>query len=186
MWVRFRDEKTIDSRTYYAGDWADIEDALARQWIVSGLVTVANLEKALPISKKAGIVVIGNMNETECLRRYYPNLKITTGKGLLLPYRQTLIWRPDFCFRIELLATGFDLLERWPVAAPLTINDDPTIITYDTSLVFISRRSETLKLIEETLAKMENGMDEQSAFNKALRENKVMALGLPEIWIRGL
>jgi hypothetical protein len=185
MWVRFKDKKMIDGRTYYAGDWADVENALARQWIVSGLAVVANLEKAMPIGGEAGIVVIGNIDKAKQLRKFYPKLKITTSEWLALSYERTLIWRPNFHFKTELLATGFDLLERWSVAAPLATGDDPTVITYDTNLMFIDRKPDTLRLIEETLSKMENEMDERTAFNKTLREIGITALGLPEVWIRG-
>lgn len=211
MWVclRIRKNIVVDGRMihYQPGDWVNVGKQWAREWIASGAAyTIDPDDAARTFEPTAGILFRGTVGDAwrEKLAQI-SGLQFAFGgeREVSLPFTETLIYKPDFELRLDLLVVGFNLLKTWQVAVPLLSYDtlaaqagtdaereqtqavirDLRVPLRDTRLMFVRRCGATRQLIERWQAGMvADGANEQLAFMRALYITKPLICDLPVEW----
>jgi hypothetical protein len=128
----------------------------------------------------------------------------------LLPWENTLFVAPETCVPSDLLSVGFNLLDRWDVAAPLwrygvlakdqgtpadrkrteAVIRDLRVLLYAHELLFVRDSPDGRRFIETWRAECGDGNgtggDERLAFLRALYQVKPLFCALPRSWLADL
>ena len=207
MYVQLKQPKQIERfgkpTQFKAGDWADIGEQLAKQWLADGTVHIPEQKVTQLLSSGCGLNITGPVPPTILPRlQESDRLGITESDGPGLPYPQTCIWNPAVVLRPELLPVGFAQLNTWQVACPLwdyselachmgneaekerteAVIRDLRVPMYDTRLMWVRRCGDTQRLIDQWRAERTDGEDDKLAFLRALYHVKPMILALPVTW----
>lgn len=121
MYVQLLVGKQLDldgrARAYERGDWVNIGKQLALRWIAVGDARTA-IPITLDISADCGVVATGALGKrADALQ--LAGVSYRTSEAPACLYERTLIYDPTCPLRIDLLAAGFNFLERWEAAAPI-------------------------------------------------------------------
>lgn len=198
MWVRLKTIKYLSESgrqvTRYPGEWVQVGNQLARQWIASGDADRPDMPdmQALP---GCGIV----LTSAKACARPPGSLELVHADQPELAFANTLVWS-GVNFRGDLLTTGFLLLNVWELAAPilsyttlardvgsdedraatLEVVRDLRVPVYDTRLMFFRRCSTTRRLIDTW---HQEAGDRSLAFLRALYRTKPLVCPLPTTWV---
>ena len=213
MWVRLNCNQNIVTKgkmhQYKKGDWVDVGRQWAQQWIAGGIASALDLTAAdgKPLEPTAGILVCGSINQetqdqiTTATHLQFAFIPDGTAQNWL-PFTETLIYKPSFVLRLDLLITGFNLLKKWQVVIPLwdyetlasgvgteqdreatkAIVRDLRVPLRDTRLIFARRCSDTRKLMQLWRAGCVPGADERLAWMRAMYTVKPLVCDLPASW----
>ena len=201
IWVKLNAPKQIDragkKRRYEPGDWVDVGEQLAKQWLNDGSAWIPPQRVQELIHDDCGVVIWGGRRATQHLDK----VPVTHTEDPELAYEFTALWDPALPFRAEMAPVGFALLDVWQVACPLwdykelavragneedrertkAIIRDLRVPMYDTRLMWLRRCGDTQRLIDAWNAER-NGGDDRLAFLRALYQVKPMILALPITW----
>jgi hypothetical protein len=178
---------------FYPGDWVQVGRQTAELWIATGVAWQPSSEIVAPYG--AGIWVTGLMIPDCAILKVLPH----TEGGNILPYPRTFVWQPELGFRSELLGTGFKLLTKWQMAAPIksytqlardignledrekteAVIHDLRVPVYDSRAFFVRRCARTNELI--SLWREEDG-DSDLALMRAIYKIKPTICALPTTW----
>lgn len=209
MWVCLRVRKNIiikgTMQSYQPGDWIEVGKHLGLGWVKSGEAYVVDNDDGR-IQATAGILVIGTISP-----EYRTKLSEIAGLQWAfadqvheqsLPFTETLVFRPDFELRLDLMVVGFNLLKKWQLAVPLwdyetlasqvgseserertkAVIRDLRVPLRDTRLMFVRRSDSTRRLFDQWRAECTDGAHEQLAFLRALYTEKPLICDLPASW----
>lgn len=205
MWVQLRSAKHIDqngrTQTFFPGDWVEVGKQTALRWIADGEARVSVAE-SIPVPEGCGAGVLRKLDQENAdpFTGIVMPWKSVDTPGLY--YERTLLWDALVPLRLELLGTGFALLERWDVAIPLLdystlaadlgtpeerealtrIAHDLRVLVYDPRIVFI-RRSEASSRFIDAWNELSGG-DERLNVLQALYVTRPTILALPPSWRR--
>ncbi len=206
MWVCLRTVKNLvikgQVHHYKPGEWVNVGRQLAREWIAAGDAYDFD-QTGKTGDKTTGIVLFGNA-PGDWLDRLHSAMSVTVVSGDMpdVPFAETLLYRPEFELRLDLMLTGFKLLQRWQVAIPLwnyetlaaqvgteeerertkAVIRDLRVPLRDTRLVFMRRCAQTRELTNVWREELTNSTDERLAFLRALYRIKPVICDLPASW----
>jgi hypothetical protein len=211
MWIRLRVNKAIVRKgaitQYKKGDWVNIGRQTAEQWILGGEAeTVDPAALSDGIQATSGIAVRGLLT-AEWRKRFedISGLQLAfyeNGWTYELPFTETLIWKPGFDLRLDLLLKGFQLLKTWQVVVPLfdyttlaanvgTVSDrqatkavirDLRVPLRDTRLIYLRRCDATRELVNTWRDVAHECKEERLAFLQALYMVKPLVCDVPCSW----
>jgi hypothetical protein len=203
VWVKLKSIQHIEIQGemnhFYPGDWVEVGRQQAELWEATGEAWIPTAELTMPPG--AGVLVRGTPNPGCKVLEALPHI---TGVNHL-PYPRTLVWDPALGCRLELLAVGFRLLDKWQVAAPLYSYDqlachlgdeadrertaavvrDLRVPVYDERLVYVRRHPETQAFMRVWNEEREAGEDGRLALLRALYRCKPVVCALPTTWRGG-
>lgn len=211
MWICLRQPQSIIKKgvvTHHrAGDWIDIGRQMAQEWIAAGIaftVDPADLPGGAPAT--SGIAVRGPLSDSwrerlakiETLQLAFYDHDWTPE----LPFTETLIWKPEFDLRLDLMIVGFNLLKKWQVVVPLydyttlaaqvgtaadreqtqAVIRDLRVPLRDTRLLFVRRCEATRELMAIWAEAAKTCHDERLAFLQAFYRVKPVTCDVPASW----
>jgi hypothetical protein len=159
------------------------------------------------LDPKSGILVRGAVSDARVKLdhiSYRGSLESILMGGLIwLPWARTLIWQSDIRLRIEFIAAGFGLLERWEIAVPLLsaqglaseigseseraitadVVHDLRVPVYQPGVLFVRKSEATQELLTVWQAEQMKGKDDRLSFLRAVYQVKPLILALPATWI---
>lgn len=211
MWIQLTANKSIIRKGamthYHPGDWVDVGRQIAQEWIAAGEArTVEPAEMAGSVQATSGIAVRGHLSDG-----WRERLSLIDGLQLAffednwtpsLPFTETMIWKPEFDLRLDLMKVGFEWLKKWQVVVPLydyttlaaaigTVEEreqtraiirDLRVPLRDTRLIFVRRCEDTRELMRLWGEFMTPGGDERLAFLRALYMVKPVVCDTPASW----
>lgn len=158
---------------------------------------------------KAGIVIRQANLVTHGIAKKI-GVDIQVAQDWLLPWEKTLFIAPETCVPSDLLRVGFDLLDKWDVAAPLwrygvlakdvgapadrkrteAVIRDLRVLLYAHELLFVRDSPDGRRFLETWRAECGDGNgaggDERLAFLRALYLVKPLFCALPRSWLADL
>lgn len=192
------------NETHYPGEWVDVGNQTARGWLATGDAVRPDMPD-LEVLPGCGLAVPAHA--LEIAAQAAPGLErlpqADSPTDSCLPFPKTLWYDPAVRLRPDLIATGFELLETWELAAPLYsyqtlardlgtdseraltegLIHDLRVPVYETRCLFLRRCRGTRDLMAAWGAEMGNGGDERLAFLRALYRVKPLVLALPVTWV---
>lgn len=114
-WVQLLREVSLSEqgkrKTYRRGDWVQVGNSQALEWLASGTAIMPKVEYAA-LTEGCGAVPWGGAMKV-------PGLPNTSSEMPMLAYSKMLLWNSGVKLRTELIPTGMHLLDKWELAAPL-------------------------------------------------------------------
>ena len=219
-WITLRRIKNIRIRgtlkTYHPGDSVEVGKQTALEWVLDGSAEDPFGQVGVPLTFK-DIQERGNLygirvRGEEGLASLAPLgglIKQISFGPLALPYKYTLIWRPDIQTGPRVVKYGFYRVQEgrpdadaWELAASLvstsmlaeTIGSpeeqkktldlvgDLRLPVYESRLVWARRTEASLKMVEAWAAELEAGGDEYHSFLRALYSTPTWLCTIPGDW----
>jgi hypothetical protein len=205
VWIQLLSVKHLDTdgktRQHFPGDWVDVGKQAALKWIADGTARAAK-PIDLEVGPGCGVVLLAESESARAVLSRIEGLSVSMGEPGLV-YERTLLWDPSVPLRLDLLAVGFKLLERWEAAAPFVsytqfaadlgsaedrqkteaVCRDLRVPLYDPRLLYVKRCEATERLLE--LWREEGGGDVRHAFLRALYRSLAVVCALPTTWTEG-
>jgi hypothetical protein len=198
VWVRLKAIQYLSENgrqvTRYPGEWVQVGNQLARQWIANGDADRPDMPdmQAMP---GCGIV----LTSAKACTRPPGGLELVHADQPELAFANTLVWS-GVNFRGDLLTTGFTLLDTWEVAAPILsytilardigsdedraatcdVVRDLRVPVYDVRFLFLRRCDATRRLLKTW---HNEAGDRSLAFLRALYRVKPLLCALPTTWV---
>ena len=205
IWIRLLQRQRIDKagvpKDYHPGDWVKIGTQQAARWIAEGVATAPSTQSG-ELYDDSGVVIRGQNKDSIALLDGVgvPHRKESTVR---FPWGKACYWEPSLSLRVNLLPVGFQLLERWDVAAAIydydilachvgtdedrarteEVTRDLRILCYNPRLVFVKRGAVGRRLLETWEKEREDGGHDLLAFLRAIYLTPCLLCALPATWV---
>ena len=219
-WVKLRRVKNIRIRgslkTYHAGDSVEVGKQTALQWVLDGTAEdpfgqVGPPLRTEDIQKRGseyGLRIRGDKSSAIIAALSKILRQVSYGPPAL-PYKYTLIWRPDKGTDERIVRYGFMRVmegakgvDAWELAASLVstsmlaeavgtfeeqqktlkVVGDLRLPVYESRLVWARKTPAALKVVEAWAAELRAGGDEHHSFLRALFKNSALLCTIPGDW----
>lgn len=206
MWVQLTSIQRFDldgrEKTYRPGDWVDIGKQHALRLVADGAARLVSDEK-IDIASGAGVIITDDVpGAADRLAGYGVNIPVTSGPPAT-PFDRTLVWDGRLFLRLDLLAQGFEFLNRWEVAIPLAgyavladdlgepderararaIVRDLRVPFYDDRMIFLRRGAAADAFLARWSEERARGGNPHLALLVALYTTRPVLLALPATWL---
>lgn len=207
MWVQLTSIQHIEKagvmNTYHPGDWVEVGKQMAMMLLANGQARVPSgsvVEGSMKVMLPGNIGVVVPPGRKEGAKSHLKNFEVEEGLNAVI-FERTAIWDGQVYVPEAYFMTGFYLLEKWEVAAPLydykmlaittgtekerektkEIIRDLRVPMYDTRLIFVKRTKNGQELLRQW--NLEVGEERRLAFLRALYKVKPLVLALPATWM---
>ena len=219
-WITLRRVKNIrirgELKTFHPGDSVEVGKQTAIEWVLDGSAEDPFGEVGPPLHlkdlQKRGNLYGIRVRGEESVKSLAPLgglIKQISFGPPALPYKYTLIWRPDIQTTSRVVRYGFMRVQEglpgedaWEMAASLVstsmlaetigspdeqrktlqVIGDLRLPVYESRLVWVRRTDATLKLVAAWAAEVEAGGDEYHSFLRALYTNAAWLCTIPGDW----